>query len=73
MQELGTLDGCYDSAATDINNAGEIVGFCESGRREYDAFVWDATHGMRKLEGLGGPRARAHSINDAGQDRKGGG
>lgn len=51
MTDLGTLPGDLDSQATDINEAGQIVGYSgvgDSPRRTYRAFLHDG-FGMRDL------------------------
>jgi probable HAF family extracellular repeat protein len=58
MIDLGTLNGSNDAEATDINNAGQVVG--DSGGRP---FLWDAVNGMTDLGGYGW----ATGINETGQ------
>lgn len=63
MIDLGTLNGNNSySSATDINNAGQVVGFSDG-----YAFVWDSLNGMTELgvpPGFTG--SQAYGINDAG-------
>ncbi len=65
ITDLGTLPGHLHSAAVDINNKDQVIGWSQSTKhddsdRRY--FLWDKTHGMIDL----GPRP-ALSINDHGQ------
>lgn len=46
--DLGTFPGGYNSAATDINNAGQVIGW-STGAIGTRAFLWDAEHGMRTI------------------------
>ena len=68
LTPLGHLpDVTTGSRASDINNYGQVVGNDAGGAG--NAFIWDATNGMRALPAL--PLARptgsyASSINDAG-------
>ncbi|MCC7408211.1 MAG: PEP-CTERM sorting domain-containing protein, partial [Phycisphaeraceae bacterium] len=63
VTDLGSLGG--DSVAYAINNQGQVVGTCE-GVGDGKAFIWDAVHGIRELQGLGGDYTYAYAINDAG-------
>ncbi len=62
MTNLGVLSGTTASQATDINDAGQVVGF--SGDH---AFTWTTGGGMVALPGLGGTQTHAYAINNAGQ------
>ena len=44
MIDLGTLNGSTYSVATDINNAGQVVGYSEG-----YVFLWDTVNGMTDL------------------------
>jgi probable HAF family extracellular repeat protein len=65
MHLLGTLGGDYVSAATDINNDGEVVGVSTTAEGGYFSFIWDPVRGMRNIypQGESGPRA----LNEMGQ------
>jgi probable HAF family extracellular repeat protein len=72
MADLGALPGLSNiSRATDINNAGVVVG--HSGNEISHAFVWDSIEGMRDLNslldesGTGWILTRAYAINNHGQ------
>lgn len=65
LTDLGTLGG-KESAATDISNVGQIVGYASTYSDETHAFLYQ--HGrMTDLGTLGGTDSRANSINDRGQ------
>jgi probable HAF family extracellular repeat protein len=71
MNDLGTLPGGYGSAASAINNVGEVVGRADDGNAEH-AFIWDNVNGMRDLNNLipagsGWVLQEATGINNAGQ------
>lgn len=81
MNDLGTLPGGYNSAASAINIVGEVVGGADvvvgydgSGNPilEDHAIIWDNVNGMRDLNGLitsgsGWVLQVATGINSAGQ------
>ena len=48
MTDLGSMGGTY-TYPTDINNAGQIVGFSNTASDEYHGFVWNAGVGMTDL------------------------
>ena len=66
--DLGTLGGRY-SAATGINDAGQLVGWSETDPASAvrHAFVWDPENGMVDLGTLGGDTSEAYGINASGQ------
>jgi probable HAF family extracellular repeat protein len=65
MQDLGTLAG-EESAATDINASGQVVGHSSIGpSSDTRAFLWSEGK-MRNLGTLGGSQSGATAINDAG-------
>jgi len=64
ITDLGTLGGS-ESAATDINNAGQIVGYASTYSGETHGFLY-VNDRMVDLGTLGGTESRANSINDRG-------
>ena len=60
MTDIGTLGGRCD--ATGINDAGQVVGSCES---PFSAFIWTAATGMTALPWV--VMAEATAINASGQ------
>ena len=62
--DLGTLGG-KESAATDISNAGQIVGYASTYSDETHAFLYQQGR-MTDLGALGGTDSRANSINNHG-------
>jgi probable HAF family extracellular repeat protein len=66
IRDLGTLPGDMSSAASAINNHGDVIGYSKS-PRGMRAFVWTRTTGMQDLGVLpGGDSSRAVGINDNG-------
>ena len=65
MRSLGALGG-NDSAATDINDLGQVVGNADTATGFPHAFRWTPTGGMRDLGTLG-HNSLANAINDLGQ------
>lgn len=64
LTDLGTLGG-KESTATDINNAGQIVGFASTYSDETHAFVYQQGR-MSDLGTLGGTDSRANGLNEQG-------
>lgn len=64
--DLGTLAGGINSAATDLNDAGVVVGYSEIGAAGGShAFVWTAGGGMTDLGTLGGALSTAYAVNNS--------
>jgi probable HAF family extracellular repeat protein len=67
MTDLGTLGG-FESSASGINDAGQVVGFFLSNNGETHAFITSPDGvGMTDLGTLGGNYSTATGINDMGQ------
>ena len=64
LTDLGTLGG-KESAATDINNVGQIVGYASTYSDETHAFLYQQGR-MTDLGTLGGTDSRANGINNRG-------
>ena len=68
MQDLGTLaGGRFNSRASDINNAGQVVGASAVAEYVSRPFLWTAGEGMRDLGSFGGTFSGATAINEAGE------
>ena len=64
--DLGTLPGGINSAATDLNDAGVVVGYSETAVPGVShAFVWTAGGGMTDLGTLGGAVSDAFAVNNS--------
>jgi len=67
MQDLGTLPGGANSAATAINDAGQIVGKSDSAATPFHAVLWTAPGSIQDLGTLpGGSCSDAAGINANG-------
>jgi probable HAF family extracellular repeat protein len=66
--DLGALPGTDSCTPVDINDAGQVVGYCRTvgAGQSNRAFLWTASTGMLALPGLGGWSV-AFDINEAGQ------
>lgn len=70
ITDLGLLPGMTYSQASDINDAGQVVGFSGLGTVESAtsqlAFTWSAAGGLQPLSTLGGSVTYAHAISETG-------
>jgi probable HAF family extracellular repeat protein len=64
LVDLGTLPGGYQSAATDVNDTGQVVGWSDDAGGVPHAVLW-TTAGA--VVDIGGRWSRAAAINDSGQ------
>jgi probable HAF family extracellular repeat protein len=67
MVDLGTLTGGSQSAASSINDAGQVVGWSNGRKIQQHAFRWSDGAGMADLGTLGGALSSANAINASGQ------
>jgi probable HAF family extracellular repeat protein len=68
MVGLGVLPGFTDSGAHDINNLGQVVGYCASAGVAHRGFSWSSAAGMQPVGTLpGGLGSDAVGINDLGE------
>src|SRR4051812_15051028 len=66
--DLGTIERDEQSAASSLNDAGQVVGDSITATGGYDPFSWTQAGGMVDLGGLGGSGfSLATSVNDSGQ------
>jgi len=68
MVGLGVLPGFTDSGTHDINNLGQVVGYCALAGVPNRGFLWSSTAGMQPVGTLpGGLSSDAVGINDLGE------
>jgi probable HAF family extracellular repeat protein len=67
MQNLGAFSGGLQSFAEAINNAGEVVGYSNSGTVPELAFLYTTSGGMKSLGAPSGGESFAYGVNDVGQ------
>ena len=68
ITDLGVFPGgATSSSATDINNAGQVVGFMGFPFAQGTSFLWDAVNGFVDIGKFGGRDSIPHSINDNGE------
>jgi probable HAF family extracellular repeat protein len=76
VNDLGTLHGGNESAATCLNDQDTVIGFAGDNTldpfslvwgTQTHAFRWTRSQGMQDLGTLGGPDAVPITVNDAGQ------
>ena len=65
IRDLGTIEFTEEAFFYDANDAGQAVGYCQTGSDR--AFIWDATNGMKPLAFLEQSENGAFAINQAGQ------
>jgi probable HAF family extracellular repeat protein len=66
VTDIGTLGGLYGEA-TDINEAGQVVGGSTTAGGSSHAFLWTPSNGMIDLGTLGGSTSAPFGINNLGQ------
>ncbi|MDP9343279.1 MAG: hypothetical protein M3Q23_14545 [Actinomycetota bacterium] len=68
VTDLGVPAGGATSHAMDVNAAGDVAGWADTGiDGSAHAFLWASGHGPLDLETLGGPDSVASGINQSGQ------
>ena len=63
--DIGTFGGA-NSAPTDLNDAGQVVGQADDANGDPRAFLWTEREGLRDLGTLGGATATANALNASG-------